>query len=118
MSLSLPIHYLNHGLRLLFGMHQKQFCSDWDALLNQIIDSGKIVEHGDCTITFVYAGRKYQVWTANEFYSYGNIWQIDEVTVDRKFQRRPSLNTMLRLHELKNKLANGDFQNFKRAMTP
>lgn len=117
MSLPHPIDYLNHGLRLLFGMHQKPFCGDWDNLLNQIIDSGSVVEHCACTITLIYAGRTYEVWTANEFYSYGYIWRMDEVAVDGNFQRRPSLKTMLRLHGLKNKLADEDFQNFKRAMT-
>lgn len=116
MSLSLPVHYLNHGLRLLFGMHQQPFCSDWDGILNQIIDSGKIVGHCEHTITFKHTGR-YEIWTANEFYSYGHIYMLDERSTPRKFERRPSLKTMLRLNEIKKKLTDGDFQDFKRAMT-
>jgi hypothetical protein len=118
MTLFQPIHYLNHGLRLLFGMHQQPFCHEWDALLNQIIDSGKVVDHSDHTITFLHAGRTYQLWTSNEFYSFGHIFRLDDVKVPNKFERRPSLKTMLRLHEIKNRLASGDFQKFKRAMTP
>ncbi|TQC75594.1 hypothetical protein [Pantoea dispersa] len=118
MSLFHPIHYLNHGLRLLFGMHQRPYCNDWDELLNNIITSGKVVDHDDCTITYSHSGRTYEVWVGNKFYAYGHLYRLDGNDLPRKFQRRPTLKTMLNLSSIEKQLENGEFQNFQRAMKP
>ena len=118
MSLFHPIHYLNHGLRLLFGMHQRPYSSEWDGLLNNIITSGKVVDHDDYTITYSHSGVTYEVWIANKFYAYGHLCRLDGDYLPEKFERRPALKTMLKLNAIKKQLENGEFQNFQRAMKP
>lgn len=100
MSESTAVHYFSHGLRLIFGTHQQKFCPEWDALLNKIMQQGEVVSSSNCTLTFKYSGREYQVWTANEFYSYGHIYRLDSNDVDSENYRRPALKTMITLHRI------------------
>lgn len=113
---SLPLHYLNHILRLIFGMHHQPFCPEWDSLLKKIINSGDVIGHDKYSIIFRYEGRTYEIWVANAFYSYGHIYRLNEKTVPGDFLRRPSLKVMIMLNELRNRLAEKDFQDFKNSM--
>lgn len=113
-----PVHYLNHGLRLLFGMHQKPFCKEWDELLNSVMDEGEIVDSSECTITFQYAGKRYGVWIENQFYSFGHIYYLDGKSVASKYYRRPSLKTMVRLSHISQRITSEEHSRFRASLRP
>lgn len=83
--------YLSLFIQSLFGLFNHKYCKHWDAELNEYIDEYKIVDNDSYTIEFE---NGVQVWIKNEFYAYGYEYGIP----DNK-RRRPSIKTIIKLHE-------------------
>lgn len=88
---------IKHIANTAFRMYQEPFSEEWDLELNEIMDSGRIIETSDCTITYMYKGNKMSIWTANKWYSFAHLVRVNDREVGRKFQRRPRFKTMQKL---------------------
>lgn len=92
--------YFFHLLRTVFGFYQKPFSSEWDSRLNEIIDSGSIVEAGEHTVIYQMGSDVIEVWISNRWYSFAHVYLVNGKFVSKEFQNRPRLNTMIRLWDI------------------
>ncbi|WP_338659043.1 hypothetical protein [Yersinia intermedia] len=95
---------LSHIGNTIFGSYQNNFCPEWDEILNRILDSGDVIGHRNGVISFKFEGKEIDVWANNRWYSYGNVWRIDEVYIEKPLQKRPRFKTMQRLNKLHTEL--------------
>lgn len=89
--------YLKHCANLLFGMYQRPFSEEWDSMLNELLDSGTVVDCSSCVITFKYREEMITVWCENKWYSFGHIARVNDKWVDEERQYRPRIKTMVKL---------------------
>lgn len=102
--------YIKHIANTIFGMYQVPYSEEWDRELNDIMDSGRVIETSDCTITYLYKGNAMSIWTANRWYAFGHLERVNDSCVGKKFQKRPKFKTMLKLWNAYS-TAHDNFQN-------
>ena len=102
--------YIGHAFRTVFGVYQRQYSKEWDTVLNQLLDA---LEQGKCSaeiknycICFKFEKEIYEVWVANRWYAYGNLYAEQKANVRlrfvilREYQYRPKFSTMIRLNDV------------------
>ena len=102
--------YIGHAFRTVFGLYQTQYSKEWDTVLNELLDS---LENGKCSaeiknycICFKFEKEVYEVWVANRWYAYGNLYAEQKANVrlsfgiPREYQYRPKFSTMIRLNDV------------------
>lgn len=102
--------YIGHVFRTMFGFYQMQYSKEWDTLLNELLDAlenGKCsAEIHDCVLQINCEKQIYDVWVANRWYAYGNLYAKHEVDVHwgngipDEYQCRPKFSTMIRLNDV------------------
>ncbi len=95
---------LSHIGNTIFGHYQHDFCPQWDEILNRIIDSGELVGCRDGLVSFKFEGKYIDIWANNKWYSYGNVWRINGVVIEKPLQKRPRFKTMQKLNNLHTEL--------------
>ena len=108
--------YIGHVFRTMFGFYQMQYSKEWDTLLNELLDAlenGKCsAEIHDCVLQINCEKQIYDVWVANRWYAYGNLYVKHEVDVHWgndipcAYQYRPKFSTMIRLNDVVTNLEN------------
>ena len=102
--------YIGHAFRIVFQWYQHPYSKEWDILLNELLDS---LENGKCSaegrthcLQFKFEKEAYDVWVANRWYAYGNLYAKQKVNVDwsndipHEYQYRPKFSTMIRLNDV------------------
>lgn len=102
--------YIGHVFRTMFGFYQMQYSKEWDTVLNQLLDA---LEQGKCSaeiknycICFKFEKEVREVWVANRWYAYGNLYAEQNANVrwrndiPREYQCRPKFSTMIRLNDV------------------
>lgn len=102
--------FIKHIANTVFGMYQEPFSEKWDLELNEIMDTGRVIQTSDCTITYMHKGNAITVWAANKWYSFGHLVRVNGKEVGKKFQSRPRFKTMLKLWSAYS-TAHDNFQN-------
>ena len=90
---------IGHILRTITGFYNKPYNKQWDAKLNEILDSvdhGAKVILGDARITV----DEYEIWIENKYYCYAHAWRINGIYTPKHLQFRPKFSTMKRLDKL------------------
>ncbi|MFS9881858.1 hypothetical protein WKV47_25945, partial [Salmonella enterica] len=90
--------YLCHIANTLSGMYQLPFSQEWDDQLNKLLDEGALLFVGQYTATFSTGEHTVEVWIANHWYSFGNLYRLDGEYVYPSCQHRPRFRTMRRLY--------------------
>ncbi len=109
--------YIGHAFRTVFGIYQRQYSKEWDTVLNELLDSlenGKASAEmrGDHCLRFSFEKETYEVWVANRWYAYGNLYAKRKANVDcsnyipYEYQYRPNFSTMIRLNDVVTNLEN------------
>lgn len=91
---------------VLFDMPSFKFSNEWDNMLNEFIDKGKVTYVGSCTITFHFNNDKYCVWVGNPYSHYGYLDAKNGEPITREHHRRPKMSTILKLEKLHTELLN------------
>lgn len=86
------------------------YSKEWDTLLNELLDA---LENGKCSaeihdyvLQINCEKEAYDVWVANRWYAYGNLYAKHEVDVHRsndipyEYHYRPKFSTMIRLNDV------------------
>ena len=108
--------YIGHAFRTVFRFYQKPYSEEWDTVLNELLDalekgkaSAEICNH---CLRFSFEKEVYEVWVANRWYAYGNLYAKQKVNVDwsndipHEYQYRPKFSTMIRLNDVVTNLKN------------
>ena len=108
--------YIGHVFRTMFGFYQMQYSKEWDTLLNELLDAlenGKCsAEIHNCVLQINYEKQIYDVWVANRWYAYGNLYAEQKANVrlslgiPDEYQYRPKFSTMIRLNDVVTNLEN------------
>ena len=102
--------YIGHAFRTMFGFYQMPYSKEWDAVLNELLDA---LENGKCSaevdnycLRFKFQQQLYDVWVANRWYAYGNLYEMLKADaqrgnkISREYQYRPKFSTMIRLNDV------------------
>ena len=102
--------YIGHAFRTVFGFYQMPYSKEWDAVLNELLDA---LENGKCSaevdnhcLRFKFQQQLYDVWVANRWYAYGNLYEMLKADaqrgnkISREYQYRPKFSTMIRLNDV------------------
>ena len=102
--------YIGHAFRTVFRFHQMPYSKEWDTVLNELLDA---LENGKCSaevdnycLRFKFQQQLYDVWVANRWYAYGNLYAEQNANVrlsfgiPREYQYRPKFSTMIRLNDV------------------
>ena len=102
--------YIGHAFRTMLRLYQMPYSKEWDTVLNELLDS---LENGKCSaeiknycICFKFEKEIYEVWVANRWYAYGNLYAEQKANVrlsfgiPREYQYRPKFSTMIRLNDV------------------
>ena len=102
--------YIGHVFRTVFQLYQMPYSKEWDAVLNELLDAlekGKAsAEIKNYCICFKFEKEVYEVWVANRWYAYGNLYAEQKANVrlsfgiPRECQSRPKFSTMIRLNDV------------------
>ena len=102
--------YIGHAFRTVFRFYQKPYSEEWDTVLNELLDSlenGKAsVEMRDHCLRFSFEKEVYEVWVANRWYAYGNLYVEKKANVrlslgiPDEYRYRPKFSTMIRLNDV------------------
>lgn len=108
--------YIGHAFRTMLRLYQMPYSKEWDTVLNELLDT---LENGKCSaeiknycICFKFEKEVYEVWVANRWYAYGNLYAKHEVDVHwgigmrAEYQYRPKFSTMIRLNDVVTNLEN------------
>ena len=108
--------YIGHAFRTVFRFYQKPYSEEWDTVLNELLDAlekGKAsVEMRDHCLRFSFEKDTCDVWVANRWYAYGNLYAEKKTNVSLslgipdKCQYRPKFSTMIRLNDVVTNLKN------------
>lgn len=103
--------YIGHALRTVFQLYQSPYSKEWDTLLNELLDAlenGKCsAEIHDCVLQINCEKQIYDVWVANRWYAYGNLYMTEKrIYISEKFKYRPKFSTMIRLNDVVTNLEN------------
>jgi hypothetical protein len=109
-TIKTPFLYIGHALRTMFGLYQTQYLKEWDTALNELLDAlekGKVSAeiHNHC-LRFSFEKDVYEVWVANRWHAYGNLYAKQGVNVQwgngipREYHYRPKFSTMIRLNDV------------------
>ena len=102
--------YIGHVFRTMLRLYQMPYSKEWDTVLNELLDA---LENGKCSaevnnycLRFKFQQQLYDVWVANRWYAYGNLYQMLKAdaqrsnNISRKYQHRPKFSTMIRLNDV------------------
>lgn len=102
--------YIGHAFRTVFRFYQMSYSKEWDTVLNQLLDA---VEQGKCSaeiknycICFKFEEEVCEVWVANRWYAYGNLYAKQKanvclsVDIPDECRYRPKFSTMIRLNDV------------------
>ena len=102
--------YIGHAFRIVFQLYQRPYSKEWDILLNELLDS---LENGKCSaevrtycLQFKFEKEAYDVWVANRWYAYGNLYAEQKANVSLSLgipdecRYRPKFSTMIRLNDV------------------
>ena len=102
--------YIGHAFRTVFRFYQKPYSEEWDTVLNELLDAlekGKAsVEMRNHCLRFSFEKEIYEVWVANRWYAYGNLYAEQNANVrwnndiPHEYQYRPKFSTMIRLNDV------------------
>lgn len=108
--------YIGHAFRTMLRLYQMPYLKEWDTVLNELLDAlekGKAsAEIRSYCLRFSFEKEVYEVWVANRWYAYGNLyakhkdnvhWSND---IPREYQYRPKFSTMIRLNDVVTNLEN------------
>ena len=108
--------YIGHAFRTVFRFYQMPYSKEWDAVLNELLDA---LENGKCSaevdnhcLRFKFQQQLYDVWVANRWYAYGNLYEMLKADaqrgnkISREYQYRPKFSTMIRLNDVVTNLEN------------
>ena len=108
--------YIGHAFRTVFRFYQMPYSKEWDTVLNELLDAlekGKVsAEIRNHCLRFSFEKGVYEVWVANRWYAYGNLYAKQEANVHwrndipREYQYRPKFSTMIRLNDVVTNLEN------------
>ena len=86
------------------------YSKEWDTVLNELLDAlekGKAsAEICNYCLRFSFEKEAYEVWIANRWYAYGNLYAEQKANVrlsfgiPRECQSRPKFSTMIRLNDV------------------
>ena len=109
-TIKTPFLYIGHALRTVFQLYQSPYSKEWDTLLNELLDalekgkaSGEMHHH---CLRFSFEKEAYDVWVANRWYAYGNLYTEQKanvrlsVDIPDECQYRPKFSTMIRLNDV------------------
>ena len=109
-TIKTPFLYIGHALRTVFQLYESPYSKEWDTLLNELLDAlenGKCsAEIHDCVLQINCEKQIYDVWVANRWYAYGNLYAKHEVDVHwgnripDEYRCRPKFSTMIRLNDV------------------
>lgn len=110
-TIKTPFLYIGHALRTVFQLYQSPYSKEWDTLLNELLDA---LENGKCSgemhhhcLRFSFEKGSCDVWVANRWYAYGNLYMTQKRTyISEKFMYRPKFSTMIRLNDVVTNLEN------------
>ena len=102
--------YIGHAFRIVFQLYQHPYSKEWDILLNELLDS---LENGKCSaevrthcLQFKFEKEAYDVWVANRWYAYGNLYAEQKgnvrlsLGIPDECRYRPKFSTMIRLNDV------------------
>ena len=102
--------YIGHVFRTVFELYHRPYSKEWDTVLNELLDAlekGKAsAEIKNYCICFKFEKEVYEVWVANRWYAYGNLYakHKDNVhwsnAIPREYKCRPKFSTMIRLNDV------------------
>lgn len=92
--------YFVHPIMVVTFFYQERYSAGWDKELNRLMDADPTPEVSMYTAIFRVDGKKYEVWIANRYYSYGHIYWVDGINAPKQVRNRPSFRTMCRLAKL------------------
>ncbi|ENP0422108.1 hypothetical protein ACOGYR_001720 [Edwardsiella piscicida] len=95
--------YIGHTLMTVTGFYQEPFSESWDLKLNDMIESGEVVECRECAVDFLYRGSVISVWVGNKWYSFGYEYLINWGAVPHEMRFRPRFKTMKKLFRIHSK---------------
>lgn len=108
--------YIGHALRTMLRLYQIPYSKEWDTILNELLDAlekGKAsAEIRNHCLRFSFEKEVYEVWVANRWYAYGNLYAKQKANVHwsndipREYQCRPKFSTMIRLNDVVTNLEN------------
>ena len=108
--------YIGHVFRTVFQLYQMPYSKEWDTVLNELLDAlekGKAsAEICNYCLRFSFEKEAYEVWIANRWYAYGNLYAEQKANVrlsfgiPRECQSRPKFSTMIRLNDVCRNLEN------------
>ena len=106
--------YIGHAFRTVFRFYQMPYSEEWDTVLNELLDAlekGKAsAEIRNHCLRFSFEKEVYEVWVANRWYAYGNLYAKQKVNVDWSndipHEYRPKFSTMIRLNDVVTNLKN------------
>ena len=102
---------LKHLFRTLFGGYQYPFSKQWDICLNNLLDTGTVVELRDHILDLKNdKGDVYSIWVSNKFYSYGHLYRKNGESVSYHAMRRPSYKVQIKLSDYVDKVAEAVFK--------
>ena len=92
------------------------YSKEWDTVLNELLDAlekGKAsAEIRNHCLRFSFEKEVYEVWVANRWYAYGNLYAKQKANVSwsndipREYHYRPKFSTMIRLNDVVTNLEN------------
>ena len=102
--------YIGHVFRIVFLLYQYPYSKEWDTVLNELLDAlekGKasVEMHHHC-LRFSFEKEAYDVWVANRWYAYGNLYAERKANVCLRLsipdecRYRPKFSTMIRLNDV------------------
>ena len=108
--------YIGHAFRTMLRLYQMPYSKEWDTILNELLDTlekGKAsAEIRNYCLRFSFEKEVYEVWVANRWYAYGNLYAKQKANVHwsndipREYQCRPKFSTMIRLNDVVTNLEN------------
>lgn len=108
--------YIGHVFRTVFRFYQMPYSKEWDTVLNELLDAlekGKAsAEIRSYCLRFSFEKEVYEVWVANRWYAYGNLYAKHKANVHWsndipcEYHYRPKFSTMIRLNDVVTNLEN------------
>ena len=90
-------HYVGHFFRTILCFYHQRYSSDWDVMLNHMLDNGIVKGIDQYTITLEFNGNLIEIWCSNRWYSFAHIYSINGKKVDCEMQCRPKMKTMIKV---------------------
>ncbi len=89
-----------HIIRTVTGFYDAPFSHAWDEELSSILNEGELLDANGYVATFAHSGNIYEVWVANRWFAFAELYCLNGEYIERRKERRPRFRTMYRLHQM------------------